>query len=67
MRYGLRRDEVKRIIKQRLNNNPDIFYYIEIDYIEELVELLSEGVADAIEENNRRLFDNMNMALKSRY
>lgn len=53
MRYGLRRNEVKRIIKQRINNNPDIFYYIEDEYIEELVDLISDGIADAIEANNK--------------
>lgn len=64
MRYGLRRDEVKRIIKQRLNSNPDLFYYIEVDYIEELVELVTEGVADAIEENNRKLINDFFKSLK---
>lgn len=64
MRYGLRRDEVKRIIKQRVNSNPDLFYYIEVDYIDELVELITEGVADAIEENNRKLINDFFKGLK---
>lgn len=64
MRYGLRRDEVKKIIKQRLNSNPDLFYYIEVDYIDELVELITEGVADAIEENNRKLINDLFKGLK---
>lgn len=65
MRYGLRRYDVKRIIEQRLNSNPDIFYYIEIDHIDLLVELITEGVADAIEENNMKLIDDIKRELKS--
>lgn len=64
MRYGLRRNEVKRIIKQRINNNPDIFYYIEDDYIEELVDLISDGIADAIEANNKKLIDDLTKGLR---
>lgn len=64
MRYGLRRNDVKRIIKQRLNSNPDIFYYIDVDYIDELVELITEGVADVIEENNKRLINDLFKGLK---
>ncbi|WP_342558241.1 hypothetical protein [Metasolibacillus sp. FSL K6-0083] len=64
MRYGLRRNEVKRIIKQRINNNPDIFYYIEDEYIEELVDLISDGIADAIEANNKKLIDDLTKGLR---
>lgn len=64
MRYGLRRNEVKKIIKQRINNNPDIFYYIEDDYIEELVDLISDGIADAIEANNKKIIDDLTKGLR---
>lgn len=63
MSYGLRRNDVKRIITQRLNSNPDIFYYIDVDYIDELVELITEGIADVIEENNRRLINDLSKGL----
>lgn len=66
MNYGLSRDEVKATIKRRLNENPDIFYFMDNDYIEELVEALSNGVADAIELNNKKFIDDMNWDLKSK-
>ena len=59
MRYGLSKYEVERIIKSSLNKNPDIFYYIEDDYIEELLKLLVEGVSKAIEENNKKLLNDL--------
>lgn len=59
MKYGLTQNEVTVIIKEKLNKNPDIFYFIENDYIEELVELLSAGVAEAIEKNTKKVFDDI--------
>ncbi|WP_431027042.1 hypothetical protein [Lysinibacillus sp. LZ02] len=59
MKYGLSKYEVERIIKSSLNKNPDIFYYIEDDYIEELLKLLVEGVSKAIEENNKKLLNDL--------
>ena len=59
MRYGLSKYEVERIIKSSLNKNPDIFYYIEDEYIEELLKLLVEGVSKAFEENNKKLLNDL--------
>ena len=59
MRYGLSKYEVERIIKSSLNKNPDIFYYIEDEYIEDLLKLLVEGVSKAFEENNKKLLNDL--------
>lgn len=54
---GLRNDEIENIIRYSLNKNPDLKYYIGNDYIEELINLLVEGVANAIVENNKKVID----------
>lgn len=59
MKYGLTKKDVKIIIEEKLNENPDIFYFMENDYMEELVELLSAGVAEAIITNNKKIFDDL--------
>ena len=53
--YGLRKEQIKSIIEDNLNRNPDIFYYIEDHYIQELVSLLSDGIAESIERNNEKI------------
>ena len=53
--YGLTKNDAERIIKDSLNKNPDLKYYINNDYIDELVSLLIEGVCNVIEENNKKV------------
>lgn len=67
--YGLNEREAKEIIKSSLLKNPDLKYYINNDYIEEIINLLIEGVAKAIEENNRKIVKDVEreLKLKSRY
>ena len=55
MQYGLKDYEVERIIRHSLNKNPDLKYYINNDYIEEMINLLVIGVSKAIEENNKKI------------
>lgn len=40
-----------------VEKNPDLKYYINDDYIYELVEAIVEGVSVAIRENTREVFD----------
>lgn len=54
---GLSKERIKMIINSSLNKNPDIKYYINNEYVEELVELLIDGVATAICENNRDILE----------
>lgn len=62
--YGLRKHEVERIIKQQLDKNPDLKYYINNDYFDELVSLLIDGISTAIEENNKKFVNDFNRALR---
>lgn len=62
--YGLKDYEVERIIRHSLNKNPDLKYYIANEYIEELINLLVEGVSNAIEENNRKVIADIERDIK---
>lgn len=62
--YGLKDYEVEKIIRYSLNKNPDLKYYIANDYIEELINLLVEGVSNAIEENNRKVIADIERDIK---
>ena len=63
-RYGLNDYEVERIIRHSLNKNPDLKYYINNEYIEELLNLLIDGVSKAIEENNKKLISDIEHELR---
>lgn len=56
-RYGLSRDEIKAIITESMNSNPDLKYYINDDYVLSLMDLMVDGVARAIEENTEHVVD----------
>lgn len=62
--YGLTKNEAERIIKDSLNKNPDLKYYINNDYIDELVSLLVEGICNVIEENNKKVIRDIERELK---
>ena len=64
MQYGLKDYEVERIIRHSLNKNPDLKYYINNDYIDELVSLLVEGVCNVIEENNKKVIRDIEREIK---
>lgn len=53
--YGLTKNEAEWIIRDSLNKNPDLKYYINNDYVDELLTLLIEGVCNAIEANNKKV------------
>ena len=57
--YGLSKAQVKAIIQSHLDKNPDLKYYINNPYIEELLSLLIEGVCDAIVENSNRVLNDI--------
>ena len=57
MDYGLDQSRIKEIIMSHVEKNPDLKYYINDDYIYELVEAIVEGVSVAIRENTREVFD----------
>lgn len=57
--YGYSKEMISEIKKNRLKDNPDLKYYINNDYIAELVNLLIDGIAEAIEINTAKAFDDL--------
>lgn len=66
MAYGLDKRELKRIITEKVERNPDLKYYINDDYIYELVEAIVDGVSEAIEKNTKAVFRQLEHELKGR-
>ena len=64
MKYGLKDYEVERIIRHSLNKNPDLKYYINNDYIDELISLLVEGIGQAIEANNKKVISDIEREIR---
>lgn len=64
MRYGLSDYQIERILKEQLETNADLKYYIDNDYITELVELLIKGIAKVIEENNEKIISDITDAFR---
>jgi hypothetical protein len=64
-KYGLRQEQLKRIILETMNSNPDLKYYVEDDYVLQLMYLMAEGVACAIEENTEHVIDRVTRELKN--
>ena len=66
MAYGLDKRELKKIITEKVEQNPDLKYYINDDYIYELVEASVDGVSEAIEKNTKAVFRQLEHELKGR-
>lgn len=64
MQYGLKDYQIEEIIRHSLNKNPDLKYYINDEYIDELVNLLVVGVSQAIEENTKRVISDIERELR---
>lgn len=56
MNLGLRKSQIETIIRRKLEKEPDLKYYVDNDYVMRLVDLLVEGVAEAIDRNNEELY-----------
>ena len=59
MKKGLRKSDVKSNLYEKLDSNPDLKYYIDNEYVTMLVDLLIDGIAEVIEENNEELIDDL--------
>lgn len=55
MNIGLRKYEIEDILKKKIEKDPDLKYFIDDDATTRLIDLLVEGVAEAIDRNNREL------------
>lgn len=59
MNKGLREYDVKRILHEKIDSDPDLKYYIDNEYVTRLVDLLIEGIGEIIEKNNKELLDDL--------
>ena len=64
MTYGLDKNKIKQIILESVNKNPDLKYYINDDYLYELVDGIADGVSIAIEENTKEVIRQINHELR---
>jgi hypothetical protein len=52
--YGLDARRLRSMIEDKLQEHPDLFYYIEDPYIKELTELILDCVIEVVENNNKK-------------
>lgn len=65
-RYGLRQDEIRKVIMSEVTKNPDLKYYINDDYIYMLVDAIVDGVSKAISEQTREVFNQIEIEARMR-
>ena len=53
--YGLMRDEIAQIVRKELQNHPSDLKKLQDAGLEGAIDTITEGVARAIEQNNRHL------------
>ncbi|MBG9812373.1 hypothetical protein ABD68_12435 [Bacillus endophyticus] len=58
-RYIIRESEVKQIIEDKLNEHPDLLYYIDNPYLQKVIDALVDGFAEAVAESNKKLAENV--------
>ena len=54
---GLRKNDVIRELYKKIDTDPDLKYYMDNEYVTRLIDLLIEGIGEAMEKNNRELID----------
>ena len=59
--HGLNKYEAEKILREYLEKEPDLKYYIDNDYMEKLVNILIKGIAKLIEENNRKIEEDIKL------
>lgn len=59
MKKGLNKYDVERIIREKIDSDSDLKYYIDNEYVTRLVDLLIEGIGEVIVNNNRKLVDDL--------
>ena len=62
--YGMRKNEVVRELKQYIEKDPDLKYYLDNEYVERIIELLIEGIGNIIEKNNRKIEEDKKRELR---
>lgn len=59
MRKGMSKYEIKRILEEKIESDPDLKYYLDNEYTIKIIDLLVEGISEAFEKNNERLIDDL--------
>lgn len=56
---GLRKSDVSRKLSEKIDSDPDLKYYLDDENVIKLVGLLIDGIGEIIEDNNKRLRDDL--------
>lgn len=59
VKKGLDKIDIKSKLHEKLDSNPDLKYYIDNEYVTKLIDLLIEGIAEVMEENNKELVEDL--------
>lgn len=59
MRKGMSKYEIKRILEEKIESDPDLKYYLYNEYTIKIIDLLVEGISEAFEKNNEKLMDDL--------
>lgn len=59
MRKGMSKYEIKRILEEKIESDPDLKYYLDNEYTIKIIDLLVEGILEAFEKNNEKLIDDL--------
>lgn len=59
MRKGMSKYEIKRILEEKIESDPDLKYYLGNEYTIKIIDLLVEGISEAFEKNNEKLIDDL--------
>ena len=59
MRKGMSKYEIKRILEEKIESDPDLKYYLDNEYTIKIIDLLVEGISVAFEKNNEKLMDDL--------
>lgn len=59
MRKGMIKYEIKRILEEKIESDPDLKYYLDNEYTIKIIDLLVEGISEAFEKNNEKLMDDL--------
>lgn len=57
--YGLDGYRLRSLVRNKLQEQPDLFYYIEDPYIEELADLILGCVIEVAEKNNKKFAEDI--------
>ena len=57
MRKGMSKYEIKRILEEKIESDPDLKYYLDNEYTIKIIDLLVEGISEAFEKTNEKLID----------